>query len=87
MQCPPTPGPGLRILTRGWRVGQCDGFPDIHLELVGQAREFIGSRDINIAVSVFHEFDHLGRGGIRHDDVAGHESAVEVFAGLARKRV
>src|SRR5438034_364176 len=28
MQCPPTPGPGLRILTRGWRLARSIAAPE-----------------------------------------------------------
>jgi hypothetical protein len=33
----------------------------------------LGGCDVDVAVGIFHQFDHLSRGGVGHDDLAGHE--------------
>ena len=63
-------------------VGDGDGFPYIHTEFVRQAGKLVGNRDVHITGGIFHQFDHLGGGGIRQDDLAGHKSLIQALPAL-----
>ncbi len=82
MQCPPTPGPGLKILTRGMAVGQADRFPNVHTEFIGQAGKFVGDGDVDITIRILHQLDHFRCGRISLDDLAFDENRIEVSARL-----
>jgi len=68
------------------QVGQADGFGNVHAKAVGQARELVGDGDIDVAVGVLHQLDHLGGSGVGEDDLAAHEGGVQVAAGFGAGR-
>jgi hypothetical protein len=43
-------------------VGNLNRFPNIHSKPVCQAGELVGYRDIDIAIRIFHQLDHLRSG-------------------------
>ena len=70
-------------------VGEVDEFPDIDVEVVGDHRQFVGERDVDVAVSVLGELGQLGRAGIGHEELALTEELVQIagaFAGVAVER-
>ena len=67
---------GPQDLHAGVVVGQVDRLPDIHPKFLGQAGEFVGDGDVDIAVGVFHQFDHLSRGGVGQQDFTFDEGGV-----------
>jgi len=65
-------------------VGEPNGFPRVDSNLLRQAGEFVGNRDVHIAIGVLHQFDHLRRRGIGQQDFALHKSSVKLAARLRR---
>ena len=59
MQCPPTPGPGLQYVHPRMPVGQFDHLPDVNVVAVADHRQLIGKGNVDVAVGVLGELDHL----------------------------
>ena len=71
---------------KGWRVGGVDHALDVDAGAVGEARELVGERDVDVAVGRLGELRELGRLGRPHGPHLGvQERAVELDAARARR--
>ena len=68
-------------------VGQGDRLPHVDAEAIGQAGELVGRGDVDVAVGVLHQLDHLGRRGVGEHDLAAHEGGVQIAPRLGRRPV
>ena len=84
MQCPPTPGPGRRMSTRGWRLARAIASQTSTPKRSARRANSLADGDVDVAVGVLHQLDHLGRRGVGQDDLAAHEGGVQVAPGLGR---
>jgi hypothetical protein len=67
---------GLEDIYTRVAVGDRDRLPYVDAETVGQPGELVGNGYIHVPVGVLHQFDHLGRGSRRQDDLTLHEIGV-----------
>jgi hypothetical protein len=63
-------------------VRQTDGLPDVDANMLGDQRELVGQRHVDVTIGVFHHFDHLGRGRVGAHDRALDEGAVQLGGAL-----
>ena len=82
-------GAGAKNLYARMTICERNGFPYIHAEFIGKAREFVGNGDIDITIGVFHQLDHFCGGCIGLDDFAFDEDGIKVsasFGGFQKSR-
>ena len=65
-QWPPTPGPGVkRMKPNGLVDGGVDRLPDVDAEIVGEHRQLVDERDVDVAERVLEQLGELGLAGAR----------------------
>ncbi len=77
MQCPPTPGPGVRMLTRGWWLASRMTSQTSSRELLADQRQLVGEGDVDVAVGVLDQLGHLRAGGVGEHHLALAEDLVD----------
>ncbi len=59
------------------QVRQLDDLPRADPQVLGDQRQLVRQRDVDVTVGVLHDLDHLGRGGVRQMDLPGDDRRVE----------
>ena len=70
MQWPPTPGPGCRMLTRGWRLASRITSQTSMPSLVADDRQLVGEGDVDVAEGVLGQLAHLRRARVGDEQLA-----------------
>ena len=69
---------GLQEVDPRVTIGEVNGGGDRDTQFVGHAGEFVGQRDVDVAVSVFNQLAEFGRKIVRHQAFPLGESLVDL---------
>ena len=67
-------------------VSETDGFPNVDVDCFRDFREFVGERDVDVTVRVFHYFDEFSCCCVCQVDFPLDECLVELFRHFSRFR-
>ena len=78
MQWPPTPGPGRRMSTRGWRLASLIAAQTSTSSSLADHRQFVGEGDVDVAIGVLDQLDEFRRPGVGQIAPPDDEAAVDL---------